>query len=82
MSKLRPNISKEMKHNKDKFEKKLKIPFSKFEIKFSFVKEEEKEESGFTFKNNILSRRAYKFIKEKDECLASLVLDDTIPNNI
>ena len=50
-------------------------------MKFSFIEEEEKEESGFTFKNNLLSRRAYNFIKEKDECLAALELDDSIPNN-
>ena len=80
MSKLKPIESKPKNYNVDKFEKKFTSPFPILDIKFSFV-EEEKYESGFTFKNNLLSRRAYEFIREKDECLASMVLDDTIPNN-
>ena len=53
----------------------------RLEMKFSFVEEESKEERGFTFQNNLFNKKAYKFIKQKDECLAKFELDDIIPNN-
>lgn len=81
MSKIKSNKVQKGKDNIESFEKILTIPIPRLEMKFSFIEEEEKEESGFTFKNNLLSRRAYNFIKEKDECLAALELDDSIPNN-
>ena len=80
MSKLKLKEMNKMENNKDNYEKSLTIK-SRLEMKFSFVEEESKEESGFTFQNNLLNKTAYKFIKQKDECLAKLELDDTIPNN-
>ena len=41
--------------------------------------EEEKENSSFSFKNDLLNKNVYNFLKKKDECLAAMVLDDSIP---
>ena len=80
MSKLKLKEVNKMENNKDNYEKSMTIR-PRLEMKFSFVEEETKEESGFTFQNNLLNKTAYKFIKQKDECLAKLDLDDTLPNN-
>ena len=55
------------------------IPLKKFDMNYHFKDEEDKEASNFSFKNDLLSKNAYNFIKEKDECLAVMVLDDSIP---
>jgi len=80
MSKLKLKEMNKTENNKVNYEKSMTIK-PRLEMKFSFVEEESKEESGFTFQNNLLNKTAYKFIKQKDECLAKLELDDTIPNN-
>ena len=80
MSKLKKKEVNKMENNKDNYEKSLTTK-PRLGMKFSFVEEEAKEESGFTFQNNLLNNAAYKFIKQKDECLAKLELDDTLPNN-
>ena len=67
--------------NKDsKLVKQLTTPLPKFDINFNFSNEEEKETSSFSFKNDLLDKKAYEFIKSKDECLANMDLDDSLPN--
>ena len=67
-------------NNKDKIIKQLTTPLPKFDMNFNFSNEEEKETSSFSFKNDLLDKKVYKFIKSKDECLAQMELDDSIPN--
>ena len=67
-------------NNKDKLIKQLTTPLPKFDINFNFSNEEEKETSSFSFKNDLLDKKAYEFIKSKDECLANMELDDSLPN--
>ena len=69
-------------NNKDILIKQLTTPISEFNINFNFLKEEEKETSSFSFKNDLLDKKVYEFIKSKDDCLAAMELDDSIPNNI
>ena len=66
--------------NNKKLVKQLTTPLPKFDINFKFSNEEEKETSSFSFKNDLLDKKAYEFIKSKDECLANLELDDSLPN--
>ena len=55
-------------------------PLIKFDMNFHFKDEIDAESSSFTFKNDLLNQNAYCFLKKKDECLATLFLDDTLPN--
>ena len=64
----------------DTYIKKLSTPLPKFDIKFKFFNEEEKEASSFSFKNDLLDKKTYEFIKRKDECLAIMKLNDSIPD--
>ena len=64
----------------DKYTKKLSTPLPKFDMTFKFFNEEEKETSSFSFKNDLLDKKVYEFIKRKDECLAIMKLDDSIPD--
>ena len=65
----------------DNYTKQLSTPLPKFDIKFKFFnEEEEKEASSFSFKNDLLDKKAYEFIKRKDECLAIMRLNDSIPD--
>ena len=65
----------------EKIIKQLTAPLHKFDIHFDyFSKEEEKVTSSFSFKNELLDKKAYNFIKSKDECLTMMELDDSIPN--
>ena len=41
----------------------------------------EKTGSGFSFQNELLSERTYEFLKDKDECLGDVNLDDNIPGD-
>ena len=66
--------------NNKKLVKQLTTPLPKFDINFKFSNEEEKETSSFSFKNDFLDKKAYEFIKSKDECLAIMELDDSLPN--
>ena len=43
--------------------------------------ENEKEETAFSFSNDLLSNRTYKFLRDKDVCLSAMILDDSIPNS-
>ena len=54
-------------------------PLKKFDMNFHFKDEEDKEASSFSFKNDLLSKNTYNFLKNKDECLSTMVLDDSIP---
>ena len=65
--------------NNEKIIKQFTAPLHKFDIHFN--SEEEKINSSFSFMNELLDKKIYKFIKSKDECLAMMELDDTLPNN-
>ena len=69
----------EIKNNDKNFIKLLTTPLPKFDMNFHFKDEEEKENSSFSFKNDLLNKNVYNFLKKKDECLAAMVLDDSIP---
>ena len=60
---------------------KLSTPLPKFDFNFSCFDEKEKENSNFSFKNNLLTKETYNFLKRKDEYLSALDLDDTLPNH-
>ena len=64
---------------RDVLMKQLTTPLPAFDINFNFSNEEEKENSSFSFKNDLLDKRAYDFIRSKDECLATMELDDSLP---
>ena len=68
-------------NNNEKLYKQFTSPMPLFDIHFKYSNEEEKETSSFSFKNDLLDKKAYEFIKSKDECLAILKLDDSLPNN-
>ena len=67
-------------NNEQNFVKLYTTPLKKFDMNFHFKDEEDIETSSFSFKNDLLTKNAYRFLKTKDECLASMVLDDSIPN--
>ena len=56
-------------------------PLKKFDMNFKFGKEEN-QSSSFSFKNDLLDKKSYDFIKSKDECLAFMDLNDEIPKKI
>ena len=56
------------------------LPKLDFNCKFLDENDKDKENSNFSFKHDLLSRRAYTFLKGKDESLSNMILDDTIPN--
>ena len=66
--------------NENNFLKIKTTPLIKFDMNFHFKDETEVESSSFSFKNDLLNEKAYCFLKKKDECLATLILDDTLPN--
>jgi len=47
----------------------------------SLDENEKEEEAAFSFSNDLLSNRTYKFLRDKDECLSAMILDDSIPNS-
>ena len=47
-------------------------------MNFHFKDEEEIEASSFSFKNDFLSKKAYNFLKRKDECLSTKILNDFV----
>ncbi len=65
---------------KDILVKQLTTPLPKFDMNFNFSNEDDRETSSFSFKNDLLDKKAYEFIKSKDECLAIMELDDSLPN--
>ena len=69
-----------VKHN-EAIIKQLTTPLPKFEFNFNCFDDNEKENSNFSFKNDLLSKEAYNFLKGKDECLTTMELDDTLPGN-
>ena len=78
--KLNDEVKEEIKNTKNSIIiKQLKIPLPKINMKFKFLDEDEKDNSDFSFQNDLLSNRAYKFLKDKDECLSAMILDDSIP---
>ena len=77
---FKTNEKEEDIKNEDKdFLKLHTSPLPKFDMNFHFRDEEEIESSSFSFKNDLLSKNAYNFLKRKDECLAIMILDDSIP---
>ena len=70
---------KEIKDDDKNFVKLYTTPLPKFDMNFHFKDEVEKETSSFSFKNDLLTRSAYKFLKRKDEYLSAMILDDSIP---
>ncbi len=78
--KLNDEVKEEIKNTKDSIIiKQFTIPLPKINMKFKFLDEDEKDNSDFSFQNDLLSNRAYKFLKDKDECLSAMILDDSIP---
>ena len=71
---------KEKESEDNSFVKLYTTPLPKFDMNFHFKDEVEKESSSFSFKNDLLTKNTYKFLKIKDECLASMKLDDSLPN--
>ena len=71
----------EMKNQKETILKQLTTPLPQFQMTYNFTENDDKEYSNFSFKQNLLSQRAYKFLKDKDECLAAMDLDDSIPES-
>ena len=67
-------------NNDDAFFKQLTTPLPKFDMNYHFSNEQDNEESSFSFKNDLLDKKAYDFIKSKDDCLAEMELDDSLPN--
>ena len=64
----------------DEYTKKLSTPLPRFDMKFKFFNEEEKEASSFSFQDDLLDKESYEFIKRKDKYLAIMKLDDSIPD--
>ena len=71
----------DIKLNNNIFKKVATQPLKKFNMDFNFGKEE-KQSSSFSFKNDLLDKKAYDFIKSKDECLTFMELNDEIPKKI
>ena len=71
----------EIKNPKESILKQLTTPLPQLELTYNYTESEDKEYSNFSFRHNLLSQRAYKFLKDKDECLAAMVLDDSIPES-
>ena len=61
--------------------KQLSNPIPKSNVDFNYLDESEVEETVFSFSNDLLSNRTYKFLRDKDECLSAMILDDSIPNS-
>ncbi len=67
-------------NNNKKYVKLNSTPIHKFDMNFHFKDEKvNNETSNFSFKNDLLSEYAYEFLKRKDESLACIILDDSIP---
>ena len=71
----------EIKIPKDVILKQLTTPLPQFQMEYNYTESEDKEYSNFSFRHHLLSQRTYKFLKDKDECLAAMELDDSIPDS-
>ena len=71
----------EINNSKEAILKQLTTSIPKLQITYNFEENDYKEYSNFSFRHNLLSQRTYKFLKDKDECLAVMVLDDSIPES-
>ena len=62
------------------FTKKNTTPMPKLTFQFKCYMENDNEQtgSGFSFQNELLSKRTYEFLKDKDVCLGDVNLDDNI----
>ena len=63
------------------FKKVATTPLKKFDMNFKFGNQEN-QSSSFSFKNDLLDKKSYDFIKSKDECLTFEELNDEIPKKI
>ena len=70
-----------IKNPKESILKQLTTPLPQLQVGYHYTESEDKEYSNFSFRHNLLSQRTYKFLKDKDECLAAMVLDDSIPES-
>ena len=71
----------DIKLTSNNFKKVATTPLKKFDMNFKFGKDEN-QSSSFSFKNDLLDKKAYDFIKSKDECLTFMELDDNIPKRV
>ena len=71
----------EIKNSNKEILKQLTTPLPKLLIEYNYTESDDKEYSNFSFRHNLLSQRTYKFLKDKDECLAAMDLDDSIPES-
>ena len=71
----------EMQNPKESILKQLTTPLPQLQMTYTYTENDDKEYSYFSFRHNLLSQRAYKFLKDKDECLAVMELDDSIPES-
>ena len=71
----------DIKINTNNFKKVATKPLKKFDMNFKFGKEEN-QSSSFSFKNDLLDKKSYNFIKSKDECLTFMELNDEVPKKI
>ena len=69
-------------NNTNIFKKVATTPLKKFDMNFKFGNEEKNQSSSFSFKDDLLDKKSYDFIKSKDECLTFMELDDQIPKRI
>ena len=70
--------------NHENFKKVATAPVKKIDIDFifKFREKDNKQSSSFSFKNDLLDKNSYEFIKRKDECLTLIELDDSIHKRI
>ena len=71
----------DIKINTNNFKKVATTPLKKFDMNFKLGKEEN-QSSSFSFKNDLLDKKSYDFIKSKDECLTFMELNDEVPKKI
>ena len=67
-------------NNNEQFLKHFTSPLPKFDMNFYCSNEDDNEMSSFSFKHDLLDKKAYDFIKTKEECLSKMELDDTVPD--
>ena len=80
-AKIKENSEVEKIQINNVFKKVATTPLKRFDMNFKFGKEEN-QSSSFSFKNDLLDKKSYDFIKTKDACLAFMELNDEIPKKI
>ena len=80
--KIDEEVEEEIKSTKDIIIKHLTNPLPTINTKNTSLEENYQENVDFSFQNELLSNRTYKFLRDKDECLSEMILDDSIPETI